>query len=123
MTLDVEPEQVRDAARELERAAEPVGCLFLSATNATAEKFGHVELAGWAASLLEYGARIGTELSTAATTMATGLRTTADDLEAQDERAKSLLTPFDWLPALDPTPAPGPSPAPPTGGGGGSSVQ
>lgn len=107
MTLEVEPEELRSAAKKLDKAAQPLACLHVPTKGATGEAFGHVELASWTVAMLEYSAEINGQLSSEASTMAGSLRATADDLEARDRQAGQLFqSPLqDWL-DLNPPQAP-----------------
>lgn len=93
MTLDVDPAELRSAAKKLSAAAGPLACRVVSSAELTEEKVGHVELTGWVNSVLEHCREANTKLSNDASAMAADLRATADDFEARDQEVKVLFDP------------------------------
>ncbi|WP_101525727.1 hypothetical protein [Nocardioides houyundeii] len=115
MTLEVVPEELRGAAKKLHSAAEPLACLYVSGEGVDGATFGHVELAQWTGTILDYCRDANTQLSSAATTMAGDLGETADDLEAGEQGVVTRFDPSKDLfgrPGLE---LPGPSGAPASG--------
>ena len=99
MTLDVDPAELRSAAKKLSAAADPLACRVVPSDGVTEEKVGHVELTGWITSVLEHCREANDQLSRSAEGMAGGLRTSADDYEARDTDVKGL---FDSSPLTGP---------------------
>lgn len=93
MTLDVDPAELRSAAKKLSAAASPLACRVVSSAEPSEEKVGHVELTGWINSVLEHCRQANTRLSDDASAMAADLRVTADDFEARDQAVKARFDP------------------------------
>ena len=119
MGIEVRPEELREAAGELEQHAAGFDGYAVPVDDATGARYGHVELADWVA---ETGTTVETavgRLVEASGALAAALRDQADDYERTDQAVADQLwpgaSPF-GIPGLAVPGTSGPSAGPATPG-------
>ena len=100
MTLHVDPDDLRRAARRARRAAEPLASYDFEPRDVKDTTFGHVELAAWFLAVADQCDKAGRALYDGATDMADTLDLRASDYETTDQQeAGRYRPPFAWPPA------------------------
>lgn len=85
MTIEVEPQHLRAAARDLRTPTQSLVGYDFPEENVTPESFGHVELAAWFLAVVDQCDKAGDALGTGCESLAARLELAAADFTTTDQ--------------------------------------